>query len=237
MDLAEKRKNAEIGKLFDEISQNYDFLNHFLSANIDKVWRKKLIRLLKAGNNVNTILDVATGTGDLAIEARKQIPEVRITGIDVSAKMMEIAREKVTRLKISDKFEFKQSSAESIPYSDNTFDAVMVAFGVRNFENLNKGITEMKRVLKSGGHIYILEFSKPHGIMKPFYFFYFRFILPLLGRIVSKHKNAYRYLYESVKNFPDSSDFVEHLTSLDIINVKKIRLNGGIATIYIGSKQ
>jgi demethylmenaquinone methyltransferase/2-methoxy-6-polyprenyl-1,4-benzoquinol methylase len=237
MDLASSRKNTEISKLFDDISPNYDFLNHFLSFNIDKRWRKKVIHLLKSENNVSSILDVATGTGDLAIEAFKQIPYVKIVGMDVSSKMMEIAAEKVAKLNFSDRFEFVNSPAESIPYPENSFDAIMVAFGVRNFENLEQGIREMKRVLKSTGRIYILEFSKPHGFMKPFYFFYFRFVLPVLGRLISKHKSAYRYLYESVKNFPDSSDFVNDLVQLGIINVRKIRLHGGIATIYTGSKQ
>ena len=236
MDLVAKKNSENISKLFDNISAKYDFLNHFLSLNIDKRWRKKLINLLYQDKAVNSVLDVATGTGDLAIAALIRNPNVKITGIDVSSKMMELGTEKVSRLKMDDKIKFIQCPAEKIPFPENSFDAVMVAFGVRNFENLEQGISEMRRVLKPSGNMYILEFSKPHGFLKPIYFFYFKYVLPLLGRIISKDKIAYKYLFESVENFPDSNDFAAFLFRNKMLNVRKIRLNGGIATIYVGGK-
>jgi demethylmenaquinone methyltransferase / 2-methoxy-6-polyprenyl-1,4-benzoquinol methylase len=222
--------------LFDDISRQYDFLNHFLSFGVDKLWRKKMIKMILREGAID-ILDVATGTADLAIYSSRYIPGSHITGIDISEKMLEVGREKILRLNLEKKINLVNSPAEKLPFGDNSFDAAMVAFGVRNFENLIKGLEEMLRVIKPGNKFYILEFSKPRGLFGMVFKFYFKFILPFLGRLVSRNKDAYAYLHDSVMDFPQGDDFLKIMeTSGSIHNIQK-RLSGGIATIYIGQKQ
>ena len=224
-------KKDTVQKMFDDISPKYDFLNHFLSFGIDFSWRKKLVTLLSE-KHPRRILDVATGTGDVAIALTKLNPE-KIVGIDISDKMLEIARGKVAEKGMQDLISFKQSDAGRIPFSDGTFDAVTVAFGVRNYEDLRKGLSEMKRVLCPGGTMMILEFSHPVGTpFKQFYRFYSRFVIPVIGKLISGHSDAYHYLPESVAAFPSGIDFLDILTDLGLMNCQQLILSSGIASIY-----
>lgn len=221
--------------MFNDIAPKYDFLNHFLSAGIDKSWRKKAIKLLGEQEPQN-ILDVATGTADLAIQAMAIKPE-KVTGVDIAEKMLEVGREKIKKRGLADKIILQQADACSLPFDDNSFDAVTVAFGVRNFENLDKGLKEMNRVLRSGGMAVILEFSNPKTFpMKQLYNFYFRVILPTVGKIVSRNSSAYTYLPETVKAFPDGSKFVNIMEDAGYQQVERHDLTFGIASIYTGIK-
>ena len=233
--LLEQKKNEDVSKLFDEISPKYDFLNHFLSFGIDKIWRKKLIKLVR-NEKPSRILDVATGTADLAIYAARYIENTHISGIDISKKMLEVGEQKIKLLNLHPRIELIQVPAEKITFPDNTFDAAMVAFGVRNFENLEGGISEMLRVIKPGKRLFILEFSKPRGVMKPLYMFYFKVMLPLFGRIISRNKLAYSYLRDSVIEFPHDQAFLDIMKKCGCTNTYQRRLTGGIATIYVGQK-
>ena len=230
--MAEKE---EVKHLFNSISNHYDFLNHFLSLGFDVYWRKRAIRLLKEKRPRN-ILDIATGTGDLAIEALSVEPD-KVTGIDISGNMLNIGREKIKRKKLEERIELIQADAENLPFEDNTYDAITVGFGVRNFENLERGLSDMRRVLKKGGTAVILEFSNPQRFpVKQLYNLYFQRILPMLGRLISKHDSAYTYLPQSVKNFPDGIDFISRFEKAGFQSVKCIPLCLGIVTIYIGEK-
>jgi len=221
--------------MFNNIAHRYDFLNHFLSAGIDYSWRKKAIRLL-GQTNPATILDVATGTGDLAIEAVKINPD-HITGIDIAEDMLAIGREKITRKKLDGIITLESGDSEDIRFPNNTFDAAMVAFGVRNFENLEKGLAEMYRVLKPEGAIMVLEFSKPLKFpVKQLYSFYFKFILPTLGRLISGDRAAYTYLPDSVGAFPAGKEFLRILEKVGFENGRHIPLTFGIASIYFARK-
>ena len=228
-------KKEKVRNMFNNISGHYDFLNHFLSFGIDILWRKKLIR--KMGKfNPKTILDVATGTGDLAIEALKLKPK-KITGIDISEGMLEIGQKKLKKRGFDSLINLQLGDSENLPFKDFEFDAAMVAFGVRNFENLDKGLTEMYRVLNNEGRIWVLEFSKPaHFPVKQVYHFYFKNILPLIGRIISKDQSAYTYLPDSVQEFPSGDKFIKHLKNCGFVELKIIPLSFGIATIYSGKK-
>ena len=229
-----KSKKQEVRSMFNSIAHRYDFLNHFLSAGIDYLWRKKAIKIL-GRSKPRTILDVATGTGDLAIAALKINPE-KIVGIDIAEDMVEVGKKKITKKKI-DRIHLQVGDSENIQFDANTFDAAMVAFGVRNFENLDKGLKEMNRVIKPGGEILILEFSKPeHFPVKQFYNFYFRFILPPLGRMISGDSKAYTYLPESVGAFPHGKQFLDVLENAGFKFVKQKILTFGIASIYTGKK-
>jgi demethylmenaquinone methyltransferase/2-methoxy-6-polyprenyl-1,4-benzoquinol methylase len=232
----QEKKNEDISKLFDEISHQYDFLNHFLSFGVDKLWRKKLIKLIRK-EGAKEILDVATGTADLAIYSSRLIPDSYITGIDISEKMLAVGMEKILHLDLKKQIELLQLPAEKLSFEDNSFDAAMVAFGVRNFESLESGLKEMLRVIKPGKKFFILEFSKPGGPFGLVYRFYFKFILPFLGRMVSGNKVAYTYLHDSVMGFPEGASFLGIMEACGSINSYQIRLSGGIATIYIGQKQ
>lgn len=221
--------------MFDNIAPRYDFLNHFLSLGIDKLWRKKAIRILSR-YKTDYILDVATGTGDFAVAAEKLKPR-KITGFDLSEQMLAVGRDKVIRLGLNDLIEFIKGDSEDMPFVDGQFDAITVAFGVRNFENLENGLKEFYRVLKSEGVAIILEFSKPRYFpMKQFYLFYFFKILPFVGRLVSKDSSAYSYLPASVMAFPDDQKFISVLQNVGFSNCRQIRLTFGIATIYIAQK-
>ncbi|MBG0781422.1 MAG: bifunctional demethylmenaquinone methyltransferase/2-methoxy-6-polyprenyl-1,4-benzoquinol methylase UbiE [Bacteroidales bacterium] len=228
-------KKEQVRVMFDNIAYKYDFLNHFLSAGIDIGWRKKLVKMINKHQPQHT-LDVATGTADLAIALAKKT-KTPIIGIDISNGMLDIGREKLKKLNLDQQIVLQQADSENLPFDDNVFDAVMVAFGVRNFENLDKGLAEMNRVLKPGGMLAVLEFSRPRKFpVKQLYNFYFRFILPFLGRLISKDKGAYTYLPESVGKFPDGQDFINHLTSCGYHKNSERRLSFGIATIYTGFK-
>jgi demethylmenaquinone methyltransferase / 2-methoxy-6-polyprenyl-1,4-benzoquinol methylase len=233
----QKDKKAVVESMFDSIAWRYDFLNHFLSLGIDRLWRRSVVRLISQYVKNPYILDVATGTGDLAIAAMKMNPS-KIIGIDISGKMLEIARIKIEKKGFSGKIELVTADSENIPYDDNLFDVAMVAFGVRNFSDPVKGLSEMRRVTRPGGMIVVLEFSKPSGFpFRTVYNFYFRNILPLLGKFFSKDKEAYSYLPDSVMKFPDNEKFTELLLSAGYNGTRQIKLTGGIASIYTGIKQ
>jgi demethylmenaquinone methyltransferase / 2-methoxy-6-polyprenyl-1,4-benzoquinol methylase len=230
--MAEKEK---VRKLFDDISERYDFLNHFLSFGIDRWWRKNFVRVLSKSHPLR-ILDVATGTGDLAIAMAALSPE-KIVGIDISGRMMEIGKKKAAKKQLDGIIEFRQGDAESIPFPDGFFDAVTVAFGVRNFENLSIGLTEMKRVLKPGGTMLILEFSRPeNGTMKVLYRFYSKFIIPFIGSKISRNDQAYTYLPETIAAFPSGEDFTRLMEKAGMEKNSYISLTFGISTIYSGVK-
>ena len=228
-------KKEQVAKMFDNIAGNYDFLNHFLSMGIDIYWRKKLVKRLTKQAPKN-ILDVATGTGDLAIEMLKATPD-KITGIDISNGMLEIGRKKIKEKGLEDKISLQQADSENLPFEDNDFDAVCVSFGARNFENLENGLSEMYRVLKPGGKLYILEFSQPDiSPFKQIYQFYFRYILPLLGKIVSNDNDAYNYLPESVNAFPYGKKLNKIIENCGYNKAQDHSLTMGIASIYIAEK-
>jgi len=219
--------------MFDDISKRYDFLNHFLSLGIDRGWRKKVIREIKAVP-YHTILDIATGTGDVAIAASGL--ETQITGLDLSEKMLDVARDKVSKRGIEN-IELTKGDSENLPYDDNTFDVVTVSFGVRNFEDLRKGLGEMNRVLKPGGKLIILEFSYPSKFpVKQLYHFYNSTLLPFFGKIISGSKTAYSYLPESVKAFPEGQNFLDLLGSCGFDRTGQKRLTFGISSLYTAFK-
>lgn len=228
-------KKKQVADMFDSISGRYDFLNHFLSLGIDIHWRKKAIKYLKK-NQPKKILDIATGTGDFAIEALKLNPD-KIIGVDISEGMLSVGREKMKSRKIDHIITMESGDSENLHFDDNKFDAIIVAFGVRNFENLEKGLSEMNRVLKPGGKAVILEFSKPTIFpFKQLYHFYFRWVLPKIGRIVSKDSSAYTYLPESVNEFPYGKDFERILAQTGFKNTLCKPLTLGISSIYTGEK-
>lgn len=228
-------KKEQVAKMFDNISHRYDFLNHFLSLGIDILWRKKAIRLLKP-EKPQTILDIATGTGDFALEALSLKPK-KIVGVDISAGMLAHGREKIKKLGHDDIIELQLGDSEKLPFPDNSFDAVIVSFGVRNFENLGKGLADMNRVLKPGGTCVVLEFSKPKGFLfKHLYNFYFKYITPTIGEFFSKDRAAYSYLPESVQAFPDGKDFLAIYEQSGFRQTRAIYLTFGISSIYLGKK-
>ncbi len=224
-------KKEQVATMFNNISKKYDFLNHFLSLGIDILWRKKAIRLLKP-SQPKQILDIATGTGDFAIEALSLKP-TKVTGIDISEGMLNVGKEKIKNKGLQNVVELKLGDSENLEFEDNTFDAYTVGFGVRNFENLEKGLSEMLRVLKPNGTAVILECSKPKS---PLIKFYFNKVLPGIGKLVSKDSSAYTYLPESVNAFPDGEEFTNILTKVGYKNPTSIRLMFGIASIYKANK-
>jgi demethylmenaquinone methyltransferase/2-methoxy-6-polyprenyl-1,4-benzoquinol methylase len=228
-------KKDQVAEMFNNISPKYDFLNHMLSLGIDIIWRKKAISLLKK-DRPKLILDIATGTGDFAIEALALNPD-KVIGVDISEGMLDMGRKKMTRKGLDDRIELQLGDSEGLQFEDNNFDAVIVAFGVRNFENLEKGLTDMNRVLKKSGKAVILEFSKPRIFpFKQIYQFYFKWILPNIGRFVSKDQAAYTYLPDSVKAFPDGDRFLEILERAGFRNTQCKALTLGICSIYTGVK-
>jgi demethylmenaquinone methyltransferase / 2-methoxy-6-polyprenyl-1,4-benzoquinol methylase len=229
------KKKEKIAAMFNDIAASYDFLNHFLSLNIDKSWRKKVVQMLTPFQPEN-ILDVATGTGDLALSLRYLKPK-KITGIDIAEEMLAVGRQKISKAGLTDQIELLSGDALAIPFNDETFDAVTVAFGIRNFENLEAGIVEINRVLKKDGVFMILEFSKPKkNAAGRLFTFYFRHFLPFIGSLFSKSKTAYRYLFDSVNAFPDTVEMETKLRKLGFKTVQTQRLSMGIATIYLAVK-
>ncbi len=228
-------KKSQVAHMFNSIAGKYDFLNHFLSAGVDIYWRKKAINLV-ARNKPELILDIATGTADFAIEAMRLKPR-KVIGVDISEGMLAVGREKLQKKQLSHVIELKTGDSENLEFEANQFDAVMAAFGVRNFENLEKGLSEMHRVLKPGGQVVILEFSKPKAFpFKQGYNFYFKHILPVFGKLISKDRAAYTYLPESVQAFPDGPDFTTILTQVGFKSTAWHPLTFGISSIYVGTK-
>ncbi len=228
-------KKEQVAGMFDRIAHRYDFLNHFFSLGIDKGWRKKAIRTLQE-IHPRKILDIATGTGDLAIASMTLQPD-RVTGVDISEGMMEIGRKKLIEKGLSEKITLQYGDSEALPFEDQAFDAITCGYGVRNFEHLEKGLQQMSRVLRPGGRVAILEFSHPKKFpVKQLYRFYFRYILPVLGKSVSKDATAYTYLPESVAAFPEGKEFCSILERSGFKNVKARPLTLGITTLYTGEK-
>lgn len=228
-------KKLQVAEMFDSISGKYDFLNHFLSLGIDIRWRKKAIKQL-VSLQPKRMLDIATGTGDFAIEALKLNPD-KIIGVDISEGMLSVGKEKMKKRGYEEIIELQSGDSENLHFEDNNFDAVIVAFGVRNFENLEKGLSEMNRVLRPGGKAVILEFSKPTLFpFKQLYNFYFRWILPKIGKLVSKDNAAYTYLPESVNEFPYGDNFLTILEKTGFKNTQCKTLTLGISSIYVGEK-
>ena len=229
-------KKEQIARMFDNIAYRYDFLNRFLSAGIDIWWRKKAIRQLIKCNPKN-ILDVATGTADVAIMTIAILHPDKITGIDISDGMLEIGRAKIKKQGLEKTIELLNGDSETIKFADNSFDAITVAFGVRNFEHLEKGLHEIKRVLKPGGKLVVLEFSQPQTTgVKQLYNVYMKLVARNVGKLFSKNRDAYKYLDESIKKFPEGKNFTLILDNLGYINTYCKPLSLGICSIYCGEK-
>lgn len=228
-------KKAQVEQMFDNISSKYDFLNHFLSLGIDIIWRKKAISILKK-YHPKFILDVATGTADFAIEALAISP-VKIIGVDISEGMLSKGRSKLKQKKLDQIISLQKGDSENLDFDANTFDAVIVSFGVRNFENLEKGLSNILNVLKPGAPLIVLEFSKPKIFpIKQLYNIYFKFALPTIGKLISKDHSAYTYLPESVEVFPDGKKFISILEKTGYSSCNVHPLTFGISSIYIGHK-
>jgi demethylmenaquinone methyltransferase/2-methoxy-6-polyprenyl-1,4-benzoquinol methylase len=232
----DETKKQQVAAMFNNISGTYDFLNHFMSLGIDIIWRRKAIKELKA-IQPRIILDVATGTGDFAFESISILKPEKVIGVDISEGMLNVAKKKIQERNLSHVFSVQLGDSEGLHFEDNTFDAITVAFGVRNYENLEKGLADMLRVLKPGGKIVILEFSKPQTfLIKQGYNFYFKHVTPVLGGLFSKDKKAYTYLEESVQAFPDGKDFTTLMEKVGYKNTKNRPLTFGISSIYTGTK-
>ena len=232
----QENKASQVERMFDGIAHRYDFLNHFFSLGIDVLWRKRCVRLLRQ-ERPKRMLDVATGTADFAIEAVRMGLDVHVTGVDISAGMLDVGRTKIAARGWNDRIELIQGDSVALPFEADAFDAFTVAFGVRNFEDLQGGLKDMLRVLKPGGLGLVLEFSKPQRFpIKQVFGLYFKHIMPTVGKWVSKDPAAYTYLPESVDAFPEGNDFLDQMTLAGYTDVKAQRLTGGIATIYTGRK-
>ena len=228
-------KKEQIAAMFNNIAYRYDFLNNLLSIGIHVIWRKKAIQLLKKSAPKN-ILDIATGTASFAIEAMKLNPD-KITGVDISERMLNVGEKKIKNRKLDHKIKLMLADSENLPFPEDSFDAITVGFGVRNFENLLQGLKNMHRVLKPGGTVVILEFSKPKKFpIKQLYHFYFSKLCPLVGNFFSKDKIAYSYLPESVKAFPDGQQFIQIMNNIGYKQTTYRPLTFGIASIYTGKK-
>ena len=230
-------KKQQIAEMFDRIAFRYDFLNRFLSGGTDLYWRRRAIREL-GGTASGMVLDVATGTGDMAILLTRLVPGVRVTGIDISGGMLDVGREKVSRLRLGQQISLQMGDSEALEFPDGLFDAITVAFGVRNFEHLEKGLQEMLRVLKPGGRLVVLECTQPKtpGV-RQFYNWYMRLVAPHVGKMVSSSREAYQYLNDSVKAFPEGTAFLRILDSCGYMRTRLHRLSLGISTLYIGEKR
>jgi demethylmenaquinone methyltransferase/2-methoxy-6-polyprenyl-1,4-benzoquinol methylase len=229
-------KKQQIADMFNQIAFRYDFLNRFLSGGIDRKWRKSAIREL-ATLNPKTILDVATGTADMPVMMMKILNPERIVGIDISESMLDLGKQKISRLQLQSQIHLQSGDAEAIQFPEASFDAVTVSFGVRNFQNLEQGLAEMLRILKPGGKLVILEFSKPSGgFFQPFYKIYLRFIAPRIGKMVSGSQNAYQYLHDSVNAFPEGIFFTGILEKAGYRDLYFKKLSPGICSVYCGRK-
>ena len=231
---SENSKKSQVEDMFDNIAPKYDLLNHVLSMKVDVLWRSKLVKWMNL-DAPKEVLDVATGTGDLAITVQKGTG-AKVVGLDLSQQMLNVGVVKIKKLKLDDKISMQKGDAENLPFEDNRFDAVSVAFGVRNFENLIKCLAELRRVVAENKSVYILEFSKVEGLLGPFYMFYFKNILPAIGRLVSKDNRAYTYLPDSVNAFPFGEKMKQILLEVGFKKVEYKKLSLGIATIYKATK-
>lgn len=228
---SQQSKKSQVEEMFNNISSNYDFLNHFLSMHIDKLWRRKAVRRLPEDDDMN-VLDVATGTADFAIEIANR-RKAKVVGIDISQGMLDVGAIKVKNKGLHSRIELVKADSENIPFEEGRFDAVTVAFGVRNFENLEIGLREILRVLRPGGKLIVLEFSKPvHTPFRQLYKFYFNRILPVIGRMVSKDTSAYTYLPNSVEEFPDGESFLTILAETGFVKGTFYRNTFGVASTY-----
>lgn len=233
---SEEDKKSQVTKMFDGIAGKYDFLNHFLSLGVDIIWRKIALNKISGYNNEH-ILDLATGTGDLALEACKKLKPISVMAVDISQNMIEIGKEKAKKQQFDQIITFEKGDSENLRFGDHTFNTVMASFGVRNFENLEKGLNEMYRVLKPDGTVLILEFSTPRVFpVKQLYSFYFKYILPMIGKLISKDNKAYTYLYESSSSFPAFENFISILNKIGFRESRYYSLSLGICCIYIGKK-
>lgn len=231
----DKSKKEEVAEMFNNISKRYDFLNHFLSLGIDKIWRKKAVRKLQEVQP-KRILDIATGTGDFALALLKLKPE-EIIGMDISQGMLDVGKVKMKKKGVDNIIKMQLGDSENLPFEDGYFDGLTVGFGVRNYENLEKGLSEMLRVLRPGGKAVILEFSKPKKFpIKQAFGFYSKYLIPFFGKTISKDEKAYAYLPESVEAFPEGEAFETILKKLGYKKVDSTLVSGGIATIYTGIK-
>jgi demethylmenaquinone methyltransferase/2-methoxy-6-polyprenyl-1,4-benzoquinol methylase len=247
---SQQGKKQQVAEMFDKIAFRYDFLNRFLSGGVDVFWRKRAIRQLrglgsaadKAGAGAAaavdlSVLDVATGTGDMAILLSRHFPEARITGVDISTGMLDVGRRKLTRLQLDNRITLQTADSEALPFSDGRFDAITVAFGVRNFENLEKGLREMRRVLKPGGKLVVLEFSQPRiPVISQLYRLYMRRVAPRIAGIASGNRAAYQYLNDSVQAFPEGEGFIAILNRCGYDQTRLRRLSLGICSLYTGEK-
>ena len=230
----DQSKKTEVEDMFDNIAPKYDLLNHVLSMKIDVLWRNTLVKWMNK-DAPKLVLDVATGTGDLAIAVQKGTG-AEVVGLDLSQQMLNVGIDKIKKINLDQKISMQKGDAENLPFEDNKFDAVSVAFGVRNFENLEKGLAELRRVVKENSSVYILEFSKVEGFLAPFYMFYFKNILPQIGKLVSKDNRAYTYLPDSVNAFPFGEKMKQILLETGYSKVEYKKLSLGIATIYKATK-
>ncbi|MBE7173794.1 MAG: bifunctional demethylmenaquinone methyltransferase/2-methoxy-6-polyprenyl-1,4-benzoquinol methylase UbiE [Williamsia sp.] len=228
-------KKEQVAQMFDRIAFRYDFINRFLSAGIDKYWRRRAIRELKA-LRPKQVLDVATGTGDVAILVHRMLRPDRVTGVDISEGMLELGRKKIAKLMLNKEIQLLKGDSEAINFPEASFDAVTVAFGVRNFEHLRSGLQEMLRVLKPGGKLVVLEFSKPRKIFQGLYSMYMKTVAPGVGSLLTHNREAYQYLTNSVKAFPEGNDFLTILKEVGYSNTYLKTLSLGICTIYCGEK-
>jgi demethylmenaquinone methyltransferase / 2-methoxy-6-polyprenyl-1,4-benzoquinol methylase len=254
---SELGKKQQIAEMFDKIAFRYDFLNRFLSGGVDVYWRKRAIRELRGlgasgtmivGSAMGprdadvtagpTILDVATGTADMAIMMARYLPASRVIGVDISTGMLDIGRQKVARMHFEKKIALQTADSEALPFPDRHFDAITVAFGVRNFEHLEKGLGEMQRVLKPGGKLVVLEFSQPRtpGV-RQLYDLYLRLVAPKIGRMISSSREAYQYLNDSVRAFPEGQHFIRILDDCGYVRTRLRRLSLGICSLYVGEKE
>ena len=225
-------KKQEVEDMFDNIAGRYDLLNHLLSWNIDKGWRSRMVKMIEPSNR-SLICDMATGTADVAIMLAKTYPDSKIVGMDLSQNMLDIGQQKIIQAGLNHQIHLQKGDSEGLIFDTNYFNALTIAFGVRNFEDLSKGLQEMTRVVKPNGQVLILEFSKPRGfIFKNIYKIYFKYILTALGKSLSKDHRAYDYLYESVQAFPDDQEMIQLLKDSGLRTVKQTRLMMGICTIY-----
>lgn len=235
-DQVEIDKKTQVTTMFDRIAPYYDFLNRLLTLGIDQRWRKKAIKSLDT-REYDKILDIATGTADLAVALKERLKVNKVIGLDISPNMIELASKKVEKMNLKDSVEVEVGDSEKLRFEDESFDGATASFGIRNFQNLNKGLSEICRVLRPGGKIMILEFSKPTIFpFKQLFNLYFKYVLPVIGRITSKDPKAYQYLYESVQAFPDYDRMVEILEDIGFKNIKYTPLTLGICTIYLGEK-
>lgn len=227
-------KREQVERMFDAISPRYDLLNRLFSLGIDQGWRRKVVRMV-GEEPVEHLLDVATGTADLAILG--SLKARRVTGADISEGMLKLGREKVARRGLADRITLVQADSEALPFPDGTFDAVTVAFGVRNFEHLEQGVRDMVRVLRPGGRLFVLEFSRPRKApFRQLFRFYFHRVMPSVGKAISKDSAAYAYLPKSVDAFPEGADFEQVMRQAGLTEVRSIPLTGGIATLYRGRR-